>query len=108
MLEMTWPMRWPDVGSGFLVLFRWQGDEPMTKVVVKNKPKRRSGAKGKTAVVTKRVKNHEGRAQTLHTLDFGSATFGADFQYVFSRNVAKARRENKRIIGTADVAVPKR
>jgi hypothetical protein len=41
-------------------------------------------------------------------LDAGSPTFGTDLQYVFRKNVAKARRGNKRITGAADVAVSKR
>jgi hypothetical protein len=35
-------------------------------------------------------------------LDAHSPTFDRDLQYVFAKNVAKARRENKRLLGSAD------
>jgi hypothetical protein len=64
---------------------------------------------GASASVTeKRVRDTEGQVKTLRTLDAGSRTFGEDLRYVFGRNVAKARRDNKRIIGSTDVAVAKR
>jgi hypothetical protein len=79
----------------------------MAKVVVKSlkvRPKRQ----GETSVTEKRVRDTAGQLKTLRTLDVGSRTFGADLQYVFGRNVAKARRDNKRVIGAADVDVSKR
>jgi hypothetical protein len=39
----------------------------------------------------------------LRTLNANSESFGSDFTYVFGRNVAKARRENKRVTGRTDV-----
>ena len=80
----------------------------MAKVVVaslKSKPK--GTGRGDSAVVEKRVRDTDGQMKTLRTLDAGSRTFGADLQYVFGKNVAKARRDNKRVIGTADVAISK-
>lgn len=38
----------------------------------------------------------------LFTVDFASPTIEADLTHVFRQNVAKARRENKRILGSAD------
>jgi hypothetical protein len=76
----------------------------MARVVVVKSLKSKS--KGRISV--KRVRNTAGQVKTLRTLDAGSRTFGADLQYVFGKNVAKARRDNKRIIGAADVAVSKR
>ena len=55
----------------------------------------------------KRVRDTASQVKTLRVLDIGSRTFGEDLQYVFGKNVAEARRDNKRIIGTPDVA-PKR
>jgi hypothetical protein len=55
------------------------------------------------AVGEKRVRDAAGRVRTLRVLDLKSPTFGADLLYVFGRNVAKARRDNKRVIGAADV-----
>ena len=42
------------------------------------------------------------------TLDANSSSFEDDLHYVFSKNVARARRENKRILGASDIAPPKR
>ena len=79
----------------------------MTEVVVTRlKPK--ANGRGATASVTeKRVRDTDGHMKTLRTIDADSPTFGEDLQYVFSRNVAKARRDNKRVTGTTDVVVPK-
>jgi hypothetical protein len=78
----------------------------MTKVIVTDKRKRTLTTT--TSVPKKRVTDNDGQKRTLYTLDFGSESFGGDFQYVFSRNVAKARRENKRITGSPDVVITKR
>jgi hypothetical protein len=76
----------------------------MARIVVGNLKK----AKGRdsSAIVTKRVRTSEGGVKTLRTIDAGSRTFGSDLSYVFERNVAKARRENKKITGAND-GVPK-
>jgi len=77
----------------------------MAKVVVKSlNPK----SKGRAAVTEKRVRDTTGKVKILRTLDARSDTFGADLQYVFGKNVAKARRDNKRATGAVDVAIPKR
>ena len=81
----------------------------MTKVVVsKLKSKPASSSRDKTSVTEKRVRDAEGQKKTLLTLDSSSATFGHDLQYAFGKNVAKARRDNKRITGAADGVVAKR
>jgi hypothetical protein len=77
----------------------------MTKIVLGFKSKSKSGSRGKTSVTEKRVRNTDGQVKTLRTLDAGSTTFGSDLQYVFSRNVAKARRDNKRATGAPDGVV---
>jgi hypothetical protein len=79
----------------------------MAKVVVTSL-RSKSKRLGKTSVTEKRVRDTAGQVKTLRTLDAGSRTFGTDLQYVFGKNVAKARRDNKRAIGAADVVVPKR
>jgi len=79
----------------------------MTKVVIarsKSKPAKRK----ETSVTEKRVRDADGRARTLLIIDANSPTFGRDLEYVFGRNVAKARRENKRLTGSADGVVAKR
>ena len=79
----------------------------MAKRVAARSQSKSNGSKATTAVPKKRVRDTAGQMKTLRVLDIGSGTFGDDLQYVFGKNVAKARRDNKRIIGTPDVA-PKR
>lgn len=77
-------------------------------VVTRIGPKPKGTGSGKTSVTEKRVRDTDGQVKTLRTLDAGSRTFGTDLQYVFGKNVAKARRDNKRAIGTTDVVIAKR
>jgi len=56
------------------------------------------------AVTKKRVANPGGGSKTVFVLDANSPSFEEGLHYVFSRNVAKARRENKRLLGLTDVA----
>lgn len=82
----------------------------MAKVVVKkfnDATAREIGAK-KAAVKTKYVRDDEGRKTSLMTLDAGSQSFGSDLTYAFGKNVAKARRDNKRITGSLDRVPAKR
>ena len=82
----------------------------MAKVVVKKlsgATAREIGAK-KAAVKTKLVRNDDGRKVSLLTLDTGSQSFGSDLTYAFGKNVAKARRDNKRITGSLDRVPAKR
>jgi hypothetical protein len=68
----------------------------------------RKASPGSRAVGKKRVAAGEGRSKTVLTLDANSASFNEDLLYVFSRNVAKARRENRRVVGAPDIAPRKR
>jgi hypothetical protein len=64
-----------------------------------------SRSKNGTAVTQKRVRDAAtGRHLTVRTIDGGSKTLGQDLSYVFGRNVAKARRENKAVTDVADRA----
>jgi hypothetical protein len=49
----------------------------------------------------------EGGWKTVRTLDANAAIFEEGLRYVFTKNVEKARRENKRIVGASDLAIPK-
>jgi hypothetical protein len=60
------------------------------------------------SVGKKRIPNAKGGWKTVHTLDANSSTFNEDLRYVFQKNVAKARRENRRVVGSADNAPRKR
>ena len=65
--------------------------------------KRGAGA----AVTRKRVKTPDGKTETIIVLDGDSPTFADDLTYAFRRNVARARRENKRLFGSASGAAAK-
>jgi hypothetical protein len=54
------------------------------------------------SVRKKRVHGSDGRVRQVMLLDLNSATFDDDLTYVFEKNVAKARRENKKLLGSAD------
>jgi hypothetical protein len=76
----------------------------MVKLVVSKlrTPKR----KARSAVSKSRVRNHAGRYVDVFTVDANSASFEDDLTQVFRQNVAAARRENKRLFGSADGFVP--
>jgi hypothetical protein len=67
----------------------------------------RDGSPSKPDVSEKHVVGEDGRRKTLRTLKVESPTFGSDLRYVFEKNVAKARSDNKRVTGVADVAPAK-
>lgn len=74
----------------------------MAKVVfasLKRPKKPKKGSVGK-----KRMVGADGRIKMVQTLDAASTSFGDDLQQVFQRNVSKARRDNKRVLGSVDVA----
>jgi hypothetical protein len=75
----------------------------MAKVVIGklNAPEKRHA--GARAVTVKRVRDAEGQVKTLRSLDVSSRTFGDDLLYVFRKNVAKARRDNKQVVGAPDI-----
>jgi hypothetical protein len=61
-----------------------------------------------TSVRKKRMHGPDGKVRRGMLLDLNSATFDDDLTYVFEKNVAKARRENKRLLGSADGIDPKK
>lgn len=54
-----------------------------------------------------RVRASDGTIETRYRVDFGAADFGTTFAMVFQSAINKARRENRKLIGAADVE-PKR
>jgi hypothetical protein len=60
-----------------------------------------SRAAAKRSVVEKRVQGPDGRYVTVLKLDADSKTFTDELNYVFERNVAKARRQNRQISAAA-------
>jgi hypothetical protein len=45
-----------------------------------------------------------GKRSPLHSISAHSKSFGSDLQGAFKKNVGKARRDNKRILGSPDIA----
>ena len=80
----------------------------MAKVVFKSSKAGRFSGPATRSVGKKRVLEADGGWKTVRTLDANSAIFDEGLRYVFTKNVAKARRDNKRVVGTTDVAPPKR
>lgn len=68
----------------------------MTRIVIR---KLENGKKG--SVAEKRLRNAEGKLVRVLSIDANSKTFDSDLTELFRRNVAKARRENKRLLGSA-------
>jgi hypothetical protein len=50
--------------------------------------------------------NTNGRRVRVFSADVNSPTFDGDLFYVLQRNIARARRENKRLFGSADGPKP--
>jgi hypothetical protein len=66
-------------------------------VIAKLKKPRARGS-----VREKWMRSSDGQSVRVLSLDANSATFPDDLTVVFTRNVAKARRENKELLGSAD------
>jgi hypothetical protein len=79
----------------------------VARVVFKKFKARRPSKADTTTVGERRVLGLTGRAKKVLTLDANSKTFDLDLQYVFQRNVAKARRENRKVTGRSDRAPAK-
>ncbi len=50
----------------------------------------------------------DGSSRVVYTADASSPSFGKDLEHIFRLNVARARRDNKRILGVADLVPRKR
>jgi hypothetical protein len=74
----------------------------MADVVVENLNKPRTSRGRKGVVRERRLRDAYGRTVKVLSLDANSATFADDLTLLFERNVAKARRENKKLFGSAD------
>lgn len=80
----------------------------MAKLVVTKSADAKNGKGVRGAVTEKRVRSGDGGGfVTVRTIVGESMTFGRDLTYVFSKNVAKARRENKAVAGVTDLAPAK-
>lgn len=59
------------------------------------------------AITRKRIKRSDGSTETILVLDGDSPSFPDDLTYAFKRNVARVRRENKRLFGSPSGAPAK-
>jgi hypothetical protein len=80
----------------------------MTDISIQRSSKSSRAGKKPKGVTTKRVTTPDGAKVTVRSLDANSPTFGEEFLYVFSRNVAAARRRNKEILGSPSGVTGKR
>jgi hypothetical protein len=74
----------------------------MTDITIQKFDKAQRAGKKPKGVTSRRVTNGNGEKVTIRAIDANSPTFGEDFLYVFTKNVEAARRENKRLFGSAD------
>jgi hypothetical protein len=65
-------------------------------------PKKKGRKQRRAAIVSTRLPNPAGGVRKLFTLDASSPTFDEDLTYVFTRNIADARRENQALFGSPD------
>ena len=78
----------------------------MAKVIVRDLGKLLT-RRGRRPLPEKRVVNAEGKVIRIPTIDSNSPHFSSDLSRLFQKNVAKARRENKRRFGSPDRASQK-
>ncbi len=75
----------------------------MTKPVLRKLSPRKKQSIKNVALERRRITDENGRTQTIYRLDASSGHFDLQFSKAFSLSVAKARKENKRLTGSADV-----
>jgi hypothetical protein len=68
---------------------------------LKKRTARQVTAKG-TSTKLKRTRDASGKLTNLYVIDLSSSSVGRDLTYAFGRNVARAREQNKKIIGSAN------
>lgn len=75
----------------------------MVKVVVGELGSKKSAKNRPPAHVKKQqLRASSGRTVRVFTIDANSPTFDEDLTYVYSANVAHARRENRKMFGSSD------
>lgn len=80
----------------------------MAKIVVSNLQTKPTRKRKSASITEKRVRDEHGELHTIRMLDPNSPSFSDDLRYVFAKNVAKARKRNKSLIGSPDVVITKR
>ena len=80
----------------------------MTKPVLSETPRAKDRAIKRATLAKQRITDEHGRVRTVYRLDASSGRFDVEFSKAFKLSVAKARKENKRLTGSPDVARPKK
>lgn len=75
----------------------------MAKVSVRNLDDERKQRTRGLRMRSKRIRRPDGGVETIYSVDLASPTFDIEFSALFQKAVNQARRENKRVIGQADV-----
>lgn len=73
----------------------------MTRIIVRKLGKK-GGRHTRSSVVSKSIHKPSGERTKILSVDANSPTFGNDLSIIFERNVAKARRANKKKFGSPD------
>ncbi len=73
----------------------------MTKLKIQLEAKARRATKRPKSVGVKTLSTPTGEKKRVASLDANSASFGADFLYVFKNNVRKARKGNRAALAPA-------
>jgi hypothetical protein len=79
----------------------------MTRIIIKKLKNKAGPRHARGSVVSKSVHKPSGERIRILSIDANSPTFGNDLSIVFQRNVAKARRANKKKFGSPDRAAQK-
>jgi hypothetical protein len=75
----------------------------MAKVVVKNlRSESCGGLSDRFSELQKRGVIGAAGRRVMYSADSSSPNFGRELERIFQRNVHKARRDNKRVLGVAD------
>jgi len=74
----------------------------MTKLRIRSEPAPVKAGKRPATVGAATVRTESGKKKSVLTVEANSASFGSDFLYVFKKNVAAARSENKKRTGSPE------
>jgi hypothetical protein len=74
----------------------------MTRIIVRKLNAKMGTPHAPGSVVSKSVHKPSGERVRILSVDANSPTFGNDLTVIFERNVAKARRANKKKFGSPD------
>lgn len=79
----------------------------MAKPVLKKVARKKLREIANASLDKERVRGADGKFHTVYRIDAGSGQFDVLFSKAFKLSVAKARKENKRLTGSPDVASSK-